>query len=42
MEELFGGDEWFGLEILFVVHIFQLQPVNGSGVFVNITKNTLT
>ena len=42
LEELFGGDEWFGsTNMLFVGYILQLQPVNGSAVFENITKNTL-
>ena len=39
LEELFGGDEWFGsINMLFVGDILQLQPVNGSAVFENITK----
>ena len=42
LEELFGGDEWFGsINMLFVGDILQLQPVNGSAVFENITKKTL-
>ena len=42
LEELFGGDEWFGsTNMLFVGDILQLQPVNGSAVFENITKKTL-
>ena len=43
LEELFGGDDWFGsINMLFVGDILQLQPVNGSAVFENITKKTLT
>ena len=39
LEDLFGGDEWFGSRnMLFVGDILQLQPVNGSTVFENITK----
>ena len=42
LDELFGGDEWFGSRnMLFVGDILQLQPVNGSVVFENITKKTL-
>ena len=41
LEELFGGDDWFGsINMLFVGDILQLQPVNGSAVFENITKKT--
>ena len=33
LEELFGGDEWFGSRNMsFVEDIPQLQPVNGSAV----------
>ena len=39
LEELFGGDEWFGsTNVLFVGDILQLQPVNGIAVFENIPK----
>ena len=42
LEELFGGDEWFGsTNMLFVGDILQLQPVNGSAVFENITQKIL-
>ena len=42
LDELFGGDEWFGSRnMLFVGDILQLQPVNGSAVFENITQKTL-
>ena len=38
LEELFGSDEWFGgKNMLFVGDILQLQPVNGSPVFGNVS-----
>ena len=33
LEELFGGDEWFGCRNMFVGDLLQLQPVNGNPVF---------
>ena len=34
LEELFGGEDWFGdVNILFVGDLLQLQPVNGRPVF---------
>ena len=34
LEELFGGDQWFGsMNILFFGDLLQLPPVNGSMVF---------
>ena len=42
LDELFGGDEWFGSRnMLFVGDILQLQPVSGSAVFEKITQKTL-
>ena len=42
MQELFGGDEWFGgKNVLFVGDLLQLQPVNGNPVFEKMTKSTL-
>ena len=39
LDELFGGDEWFGSRnMLFVGDILQLQPVSGSAVFEKITQ----
>ena len=38
LEELFGGDEWFGFRNMFVGDLLQLQPVNGNPVFQNITQ----
>jgi len=40
LEELFGGNEWFGARnMLFVGYILQLQPVNGMPVFEKISQN---
>ena len=34
IEEVFGGDEWFGsLNVIFVGDLLQLPPVNGASVF---------
>ena len=34
LEEVFGGDEWFGsLNVIFVGDLLQLPPVNGASVF---------
>ena len=41
LEELFGGDEWFGCRNMFVGDLLQLQPVNGNPVFQNITQKAL-
>ena len=42
LEELFGGDEWFGnRNMLFVGDILQLQPVSGNPVFETITQKSL-
>ena len=43
LEELFGGNDWFGSRnMLFVGDLLQLQPVNGSPVFERITNKTLS
>ena len=43
LEELFGGDEWFGnRNMLFVGDILQLQPVSGNPVFEKITQVSFT
>jgi len=43
LEELFGGNEWFGARnMLFVGDILQLQPVNGTPVFENISQKSLS
>ena len=42
MEELFGGNEWFGgKNVLFVGDLLQLQPVNGNPVFEKMSKSTV-
>eukprot|EP00731_Ephydatia_muelleri_P022816 Em0015g399a len=42
LEELFGGDQWFGsMNILFVGDILQLPPVNGSMVFQNVSNKVI-
>ena len=42
LEELFGGDTWFGCKnVLFVGDILQLPPVNGSPIFEKVAKKTL-
>ena len=42
LEELFGGDEWFGSRnMLFVGDILQLPPVNGNPVFDRIAQRSL-
>ena len=42
LEELFGGDEWFGSRnMLFVGDLLQLQPVSGSPVFERIATKSL-
>ena len=44
LEELFGGNEWFGcrnMNMMFVGDLLQLQPVNGNPVFQNITQKAL-
>ena len=42
LEELFGGNEWFGARnMLFVGDILQLQPVNGTPVFEKITQKSV-
>ena len=42
LEELFGGEEWFGCRnMMFVGDFLQLQPVNGNPVFQNITQKAL-
>ena len=38
LEEIFGGDDWFGSRNMFVGDLLQLQPVNGNPVFQNITQ----
>ena len=43
LEELFGGNDWFGSRnMLFVGDLLQLQPVNGSPVFERSTNKTLS
>ena len=42
LQELFGGDQWFGsMNILFVGDILQLPPVNGSMVFQNVSNKVI-
>ena len=42
LEELFGGNKWFGSKnVLFVGDILQLQPINGNPVFHNISQTSL-
>ena len=42
LEELFGGDDWFGSRnMMFVGDLLQLQPVNGNPVFQNIAQKAL-
>ncbi len=42
LEELFGGNDWFGSRnMLFLGDLLQLQPVNGTAVFDKITRKTL-
>ena len=42
LEELFGGDQWFGsMNILFFGDLLQLPPVNGSMVFQNISNKVI-
>ena len=42
LEELFGGNEWFGSKnMLFVGDILQLQPVKGNPVFHNIPQTSV-
>ena len=42
LEELFGGDQWFGgINILFVGDILQLPPVHGSPVFQSISNKLI-
>ena len=41
LEELFGGDDWFGSRNMFVGDLLQLQPVSGNPVFQNITQKAL-
>ena len=42
LEELFGGNDWFGEKnVLFVGDLLQLQPVNGNPVFEIISKKSL-
>ena len=43
LEEIFGGEEWFGsTNMLFVGDILQLPPVNGQPVFEQILAKSLT
>ena len=43
LEELFGGDQWFGsMNVLFFGDLLQLPPVNGSMVFKNISNKIIT
>ena len=39
LQELFGGDEWFGgRNILFVGDLLQLPPVNGTPIFERLSQ----
>ena len=41
LEELFGGEHWFGSKnMLFVGDILQLPPVNGRPVFEKLTQRS--
>ncbi len=43
LDEIYGGDEWFGGKtMLFVGDILQLPPVNGAPVFQNVPSKVLT
>ena len=43
LDELFGGNDWFGSRnMIFVGDLLQLQPVNGNPVFERITNKTLS
>ena len=43
LDELFGGNDWFGSRnMIFVGDLLQLQPVNDSPVFERITNKTLS
>ena len=43
LEELFGGNEWFGARsMLFVGDILQLQPVNGTPIFEKVSQKSLS
>ena len=42
LEELFGGDDWFGCRnVMFVGDILQLQPISGNPVFEKNTKKAI-
>ena len=42
LNELFGGDDWFGSKnMLFMGDLLQLQPVNGNAVLERITQKSL-
>ena len=43
LDELFGGNDWFGSRnMIFVGDLLQLQPVNGNPVFERITNKALS
>ena len=42
LEELLGGDEWFGSKNIIFVGDLQLPPVSGNPVFEKITKKSLS
>ena len=42
LEELFGGEDWFGdVNILFMGDLLQLQPVNGKPAFETVDKKSI-
>ena len=42
LEELFGGEDWFGdVNILFVGDLLQLQPVNGKPAFESVDRKSV-
>ena len=42
LEEVFGGDTWFGsVNVLFVGDLLQLPPVNGRPVFENVVRKAI-
>ena len=43
LDEIYGGDEWFGGKtMLFVGDILHLPPVNGTPVFQNVPSKVLS
>ena len=41
LEDLFGGNDWFGSRNMVFVGYFQLQHVNGNPVYKSITQKAL-